>query len=72
MVADMRILGRTLLALLVVGYAFTWIGFAILMLFTWEGPKNWIGWLVVIANPATLVALLVTISRYNQRRAEHG
>lgn len=70
--ANMTILGRTLLALLVGGYAFTWFGFAMLMSFTGEGPKNWIGWLVVIANPATLVAVLVTISRYNQRRAEHG
>lgn len=67
----MKQVGRVLLGILIVAYATVWTVFAVVMLAVFEPPRNWIGWSVIIFNPAVLTATAILIERYRQRRMLH-
>ena len=70
--AGVKRLGGGLLAVALVGYALVWTLFAIVILAVGEGPKNWIGWLVIIANPLSLGIAGGLIQRHRTRKSADG
>lgn len=53
-------------------YVFVWLGFAAIMVLTGQGPKNWIGWMVIIANPFLFAFLIGLVQRARLRRQANG
>ena len=70
--AGVKRVGTGLLAVVLVGYALVWTLFAIVILAVGEGPKNWVGWLVIIANPLSLGITAGLIQRLLTRKSANG
>lgn len=68
MAASLRMAGMILFGIVLVTYLMVWTPMALLMLFIFEAPKNWIGWSVIILNPALFTLIAILIQRDRQRR----
>ena len=66
------LLARITFALILVFYLMLWTPLAIVMLFVWELPGNWIGWSVLMGNPIFLAALAGLFMRSRQRTSNYG
>lgn len=66
MVAGVSIAIRIIAVALLTVYSVIWTWLALVMFFTFEAPKNSIGWWVILGNPFLLAIIVGLIVR--QRR----
>ena len=70
--AGVKRIGVVALAVVLIGYALVWTLFATVILAVGEGPRNWIGWLVIVANPLSLGITAGLIQRHRTRKSANG